>query len=204
MWSIWALRVILSFVAHFIIDVATHDNDGLVQLIIELSVLYGIWKVTKARPSSRNMGAILDIIDDGDDVVYSDTVVGDSITENRDGVQFGARRGKKQMSHYVGHLVRFGKARFGLPSRSEANLLVVRDYLRQEMNNSNVRVCDQARILAMATNLVFVPTKFEIEAARVFNDDDVLDRFNDMNKPMTGVSWLWSCFGFERSIKFTK
>lgn len=77
--------------------------------------------------------------------------------------------GKKKVKHglYKSYLVQKGKAQFGTPKRSAANLLVVRKFLHDVCKESGLRARHINQHLDIATEMVFIPTKSELTALAI-------------------------------------
>jgi len=67
----------------------------------------------------------------------------------------------------VAKLVNIGKAKFGLMTLRVANRNIVRKFLYEECVKHGLRPSHISRILDLATNLVFIPSKFEVESVEV-------------------------------------
>jgi len=68
---------------------------------------------------------------------------------------------------FIGHCARVAKARFGLPQRSKANQLAVRDFLRKYMEEHGHRPSHIARDIEMSVELVFIPSNADVEVQRL-------------------------------------
>jgi hypothetical protein len=56
------------------------------------------------------------------------------------------------------------KVRFGVPQKTPANYMAVRDFIRQRMSIDDVRVADQYRYIDRCVEFTFVPNKYDLRA----------------------------------------
>lgn len=76
-------------------------------------------------------------------------------------------------------MVNSAKAKFGPRKMSEANRLVIRNWLYEEMKEHGLRPSHIARHIDLVTNLVFVPSKHEILAQDALAVATALNRCED-------------------------
>lgn len=77
------------------------------------------------------------------------------------------RISSKHHGSYRVHLVQRGKAKFGTPTRCEANRLVVRKFLYDTCREDGLVARHINEHIDIATALVFVPSRRELEAAAI-------------------------------------
>jgi len=88
-------------------------------------------------------------------------------------------------------VARIVKAKMGTPKHSTANLATARDIARKYMEDVHVRRVDQAVYLPLAVTLVFVPDRYEVEAARFGNSWTVGDRLAEAEGGSVGLWQRW-------------
>ncbi len=93
----------------------------------------------------------------------------EDVTEDVD-IEVRAEKPRKRVRHhglFKSYLVQVGKAKFGCPSRTKANELVVRKFLYDKSVEHGVIARHIAQNLDIAVQLVFVPSKSELLALAV-------------------------------------
>jgi len=92
---------------------------------------------------------------------------------------------------FASHVANVVRARIGgTPKRTEANRLMVQKMVRDYMKERNVRESHMPRHAPLACALVFVPTKFEVEAKKF--EGTLAVRRRDEDAGLWGhVAGLW-------------
>jgi hypothetical protein len=70
---------------------------------------------------------------------------------------------------YQREVVAAVKAKFGVPSKTEANRRAIRRYATEVMRADNMRHTHLQRVLPIVVEAAFVPDRYEIEGAKVAN-----------------------------------
>lgn len=82
---------------------------------------------------------------------------------------------------FAARLAREVKSKMGSqPKHSEANRLVAWDLLGKLLEERDVRKCDRAKFQSLALPLVFVPTKWDLEASEMLHSMEVKERVDSV------------------------
>jgi len=84
--------------------------------------------------------------------------------------------------HYIGWLCNEAKAKFGLPKRTEANYLMVRRWVRDQMEERKMRPQHMVAQEPYVTSFVFVPSPAEIGAKEMLSTSVVVSRIKAMER----------------------
>lgn len=184
-----------------------------------LCSLYALW--TRAqRPSQpeRNASEAIEAVDTvggWDDVaprvdllVDGELVMseGDEYDEIRRMAEMGATvkvvpmETNRQFYRFAAVVAREVKARMGTPTMSAANWMVAHDLVQKVLAEKDVRKVDRAIFAPLACQMVFVPTKFDVHAAKFMRTDAVAGRQEEF-MGTDGRSWLERLFGVRRKWK---
>lgn len=98
------------------------------------------------------------------------------------------------------------RAKIGLPKRSEANYLVVRKLVVEYLETiPDLRKVHYLKIVPLAVELVFVPTKYDIEARDFAGSSFVVERRADYHadRAVEVQGWgPWGLFGRKRAVTY--
>jgi hypothetical protein len=124
-------------------------------------------KVVETLKDEMKNGFDLEI-DDVTDVVNVNTI---------DSIDVGSKikRKPRAKAPFRSWLVKIGKAKFGTPKRTEGNRLCVRKYMYDHCVEHGVIARHIWENVDIATEMVFVPTKYEMECAAVQHVQGVKD-----------------------------
>lgn len=94
---------------------------------------------------------------------------------------------------FIAYVVNLAKAEFGPLKRLEANRLMVRRYLLNEMRVKKMRPSHIAQYIDIAVSMVFVPSENEIIARKLEAASSVTQRVSEFE-----TNWLsfYGVFGF--------
>jgi len=145
--------------------------------VVCCNILFSVWKtriIAVESHGDRLLSEIMNMANFGDadfgSVERKDEVCNDRAVIMRnsacDDVYNNGLPECKRKS-YVAKLVNIGKAKFGLMTLRVANRNIVRKFLYEECVKHGLRPSHISRILDLATNLVFIPSKFEVESVEV-------------------------------------
>lgn len=87
---------------------------------------------------------------------------------------------RRHRGSFRNYLVRCGQAKFGCPTRTEANRLVVRKYLYDTCVEAGLVARHIVDHLDIATELVFVPSKQQLVAAAIRHTATTISREREM------------------------
>jgi len=82
------------------------------------------------------------------------------------------------------------KSKMGLPKTTEANRLVALELVSKELMRRDVRKCDVHKFQAISVDLVFMPTKYDVTAARLRNTRAYRERLQEMHPVESWGEWL--------------
>jgi len=92
---------------------------------------------------------------------------------------------------FAGVVARCVKVKMGIAKDTPANRIVAWELCGKELKDRNVRKCDVAMYQSLASALVFVPTKWDVDAANVMRSKPISWRFREMEGPPGFWKWLW-------------
>lgn len=95
----------------------------------------------------------------------------------------------------VAHVV---KSKMGLPKATEANRMVALELVSKELLQRDVRKCDIYKFQPLAVDLVFMPTKYDVGAARLRGSRAYRERLQDMQPVVSWGDWLRCKMPFSR------
>jgi len=138
--------------------------------------LYNIGRLTYARcfgrraalitQAERMVQKIVDELDNGAEYEIDDvTAVVAPNTMDAVDIKTSVKRRVKAKAPFRSWLVKVGKAKFGLPSRTEANRMCVRKYLYDQCIDHGVLARHIWENVDFATEIVFLPTSTEMVTA---------------------------------------
>lgn len=100
-------------------------------------------------------------------------------------------RGPLARSRQIRSMIAFGKAKFGLPANTPANVLAVRGYCYRELVRRGIHDYDKTRLLPLVVAGVFVATEMDVEAAYALHSTAVRDRMELMSDTKRAVKPWW-------------
>lgn len=111
----------------------------------------------------------------------------------------------RQYYRFAAVVAREVKNRMGCPKRSAANWLVAHDLVQKVLAERHVRKVDRIKFAPLATQMVFVPTRFDVMARKFAESAEVASReaeFEGVNVPwwrrLFGIHRTWSPPAIER------
>lgn len=98
-----------------------------------------------------------------------------------------------QFYRFAAVVAREVKVKMGTPTLSAANWLVAQDLVGKVLAEKHVRKVDRVKFSPLATQMVFVPTKYDVHAAEFMRTQGVADRQNAFlgNSKATWWEWVW-------------
>lgn len=148
-----------------------------------MGVLYSFWtfvlnyvdQLTVPYNAKRLVNELLSAEGNGEDVGVSD------------GVASARRR-----SPFINALAQEARAKFGLMSRTEANRMIVGDWMRKYCVEQHVRTKHIAKLVPIAIVWYFVPTESDIIAESIFDTAPVIQKVWAYERRRTWVGWVLS------------
>lgn len=152
-------------------------SKGLAALGVAATVVYTGYQLYKYHTSWRAANATLREILEGNsnaelceelvEVARPDLVEVDPIKPNTFADKQKRRIRKTCRNRYVREIVAACKAKFGTPTKTEANRKAVRRYATEIMRGDNVRHTNLQVILPLILAATFVPDKYEIAGLKL-------------------------------------
>ncbi len=148
-----------------------YSSLALVGSALGVGLAWGkVWagRMVARRLAVANATAVID-----HDLVV-DTQEYEALQETEDEVIF--KKPKRRRGLFRNHLKHCGKMKFGCPADTPANRLVVRKYLVDICVDKGVKARHINMNVDYAVSMVFVPSKYEVEAAAVAHTSVARDR----------------------------
>jgi len=175
-----------------------HPNPTMITILLALSLfVYLLSLLPRRRLTNDECGAACAIAatDNDEDIVLSmveEKGEGDEAAEVVDLPRLGSPN-YWRFSAKVAHVV---KSKMGLPKATEANRMVALELVSKELLARHVRKCDVYKFQPLAVDLVFMPTKYDVTAARCRDSRQYRERLREMNPVRTWGDWLRSRIPF--------
>ncbi len=162
----------------------------------------------QSRPDSRTCIEALDTVSAWDDQAPSVAAVVDgevfateaetveqAVQAVRDGRPVTALKpeGQRQFYRFAAVVAREVKNRMGCPKRTPANWLVAQDLVQKVLAEKHVRKVDRHVFAPLATQMVFVPTKYDVMGRKFAQSCEVAMREAEFDG--TRLSWWRRLFG---------
>jgi len=93
-------------------------------------------------------------------------------------------------ARFAAIIAREVKCKMGLPSRTRANWLVAQELVNKALAERFVRKCDRLVFAPIATQLVFVPTRYDI-IAKQFAHSEAVGRELEEMQGVQRTFWQW-------------
>lgn len=132
-----------------------------------------------------------------------DTIVGVVVREEVEGTEEPGelilpKVGTPNYFRFAAKVAHEVKSKMGLPRATEANRIVALELVSKELMRRDVRKCDVHRFQAIAVDLVFMPTKYDVNAARLRNSRAYRERLQEMHPVQSWGDWLRGKMPFGR------
>lgn len=114
------------------------------------------------------------------DVVFDDgheTVVFEAPPEFHDALP---KIGTPNYYRFASKIARVVKCKMGLPRPTEANRLVAYELVSKELKANDVRAVDICKFQAIAVDMVFIPTKYDVLANQIRGSHAVAKRMEEL------------------------
>lgn len=95
--------------------------------------------------------------------------------------------GEAKYMRFAALVAREVKCKMGLPKRTKANWIVATELVNKVLAERDVRKVDRAHFAPLATQMVFIPTRFDVVARQLALSDTVQQRHDEF----TGASKTW-------------
>jgi hypothetical protein len=126
---------------------------------------------------------------DSDDVdkplVGGDVVFAEDHEEYQDALP---KIGTPNYFRFASKIARVVKCKMGLPRPTEANRLVAYELVSKELKANDVRAVDVCKFQAIAVDMVFIPTKYDVLANQIRGSHAIARRMDEM-RPRGSRFW---------------
>lgn len=105
----------------------------------------------------------------------------------------------RQYYRFAAVVAREVKNRMGCPKRTAANWLVAQDLVQKVLAEKHVRKVDRCKFAPVATQMVFIPTRYDVMGRKLAESFEVATREADFAG--VGIPWWRKVFGIYTTWK---